>query len=100
MKIHSIYICCLQPTITVAYNLTHLIYYFSKAPLEVNIDDFLFHLNYFPCICSNSPYVDKDHGHYVTAGLRLMKNNKLFCKGPNFMMMKSTSAPFPTMINV
>ena len=44
-----------------------------------------FFLILISCSCSNSPYVDKNHGHIVTGDLELIKNNKLhnfFCKGP------------------
>lgn len=54
---------------------------------EVNIHDFLFHPNYFPCNCSNLPYVDINRDHILTRDLQPIKNNKLhklFCKGPKY----------------
>ena len=33
--------------------------------------------NYFPCNCSNPPYVKKNNGHDVTGDLRLIENKKL-----------------------
>ena len=68
---------------------------FDKVNSEVNIDEFLFDPNRFPCNCSISPYATKYFGHIVTRDLLLIKNNKLgkiFCKKVKYREPTSTNS--------
>ena len=49
---------------------------------------------YFSCNCSNSPYIEKSHGHVVTGDLQIIENCKLhdfFCTEPKYMEPTSKS---------
>ena len=51
--------------------------------------DFESGTNIYSCNCSNSEFIDKDHGHIITGDLRVVKNNKLrslLTKGPNYRL--------------
>ena len=51
-----------------------------------------FGTNLSACTCSDSPFVDPDHGHILTGDLRILKNphlRKLISKGPNYREPKN-----------
>ena len=67
------------------------IFNFNKFVSSLDVDRFLQDPTSLPCSCSNSPFVDKHHGHIVSGDLRLIENNrlrKLFAKGPKYRERK------------
>ena len=78
-------------TPTVVYDLTKPIrsdiFNFKSFVDSLNVDEILHNPNSLPCQCTNSPFIDKDHGHILTGNLSIVKNNKLrkiLSKGPKF----------------
>ena len=67
------------------------IFNFNKFVSSLDVDRFLQDPTSLPCSCSDSPFVDKHHGHIVSGDLRLIENNrlrKLFAKGPKYRERK------------
>ena len=67
------------------------IFNFNKFVSSLDVDRFLQDPASLPCGCSDSPFVDKHHGHIVSGDLRLIENNrlrKLFAKGPKYRERK------------
>ena len=78
-------------TPTVVYDLTNRIrsniFNFKSFVSSINVEELISNPELLPCHCSNSPYVDKDHGHILTGNLQLVKCNKLrkiLTKGPKY----------------
>ena len=49
--------------------------------------DILENMNNLPCNCTTSSFTDANHGHIVSADIRIVQNNKLrklLCKGPKY----------------
>ena len=44
---------------------------------ELDVDQFPADPTIFPCGCDKSPFFEKDHGHFLTRDLNILKINKL-----------------------
>ena len=68
-------------TPTLVYDLTASIrakiFNFNNFVLELDVDQFLADPTILPCNCDKFPFVEKDDGHILTGGMRIIKNNNL-----------------------
>ena len=85
-----------QPVVVYSFTspIRNKIFNYSQEVKNFDMDDFLANINSSNCECSNSPFLDKDHGHIVTGNLDIIKDSKLrflFEQGPNFREQPSNT---------
>ena len=67
-------------------------FYFNCFTSSINIIQFVPETDSLPCKHAGSPFTNKDHGHILTVGLRIIKSNKfrkLILMGPKYRKSKA-----------